>query len=255
MKAIFITGAGAGIGEATARRFHAAGWSVGLTDVNEAALEKLAGELGGRVWWRALDVTDGPRVRATVEAFAHDHDGYLQVLFNCAGILRTGAFEKISPDQHKSIIDINVTGLINVTHAAFPFLQITPDAMVISMCSASALYGVPDFASYSASKFAVRGLTEALNIEWQKHDIRVLDIMPPFVKTAMVADNYSPIMDRLGVDLDASDIAEAVWEAVQQGGAASPVHRPVGLQFRATMLAAKLTPAGFTRSLIRFLSR
>jgi short-subunit dehydrogenase len=176
------------------------------------------------------------------------------VLFNCAGILRTGAFEKISPGQHKSIIDINVTGLINVTHAAFRFLRVTPDAMVISMSSASAVYGVPDFASYSASKFAVRGLTEALNIEWQKHDIRVLDIMPPFVKTAMVAQNHSPIMDRLGVDLNANDIAEAVWEAAQKGNASS-VHRPVGLQFRATMLAAKLTPAVFTRSLMRFLSR
>lgn len=254
MKAIFITGAGAGIGEATARRFHAAGWSVGLTDVNEAALEKLAAELGERVWWRVLDVTDSNRVHATVEAFAREHDGYLHVLFNCAGILRTGAFEKISPGQHKSIIDINVTGLINVTHAAFRFLRVTPDAMVISMSSASAVYGVPDFASYSASKFAVRGLTEALNIEWQKHDIRVLDIMPPFVKTAMVAQNHSPIMDRLGVDLDANDIAEAVWEAVQKGNVSS-VHRPVGLQFRATMLATKLTPAVLTRSLMRFLSR
>lgn len=254
MKAIFITGAGAGIGEATARRFHAAGWSVGLADVNETALAKLANELGERVWWRTLDVTDSSRVHATVEAFAREHEGYLHVLFNCAGILRTGAFENISPGQHKSIIDINVTGLINVTHAAFRFLRVTPDAMVISMSSASAVYGVPDFASYSASKFAVRGLTEALNIEWQKHDIRVLDIMPPFVKTAMVADNHSPIMDRLGVDLDATDIAEAVWESVQKGKAGS-VHRPVGLQFRATMLAAKLTPAAFTRGLMRFLSR
>jgi NAD(P)-dependent dehydrogenase (short-subunit alcohol dehydrogenase family) len=254
MKTIFITGAGAGIGEATARKFHAAGWSVGLTDVNEDALKALADELGERVWWRELDVSDSNRVHATIEAFARDHGGYLQVLFNCAGILRTGAFEKISPGQHKSIVDINVTGVINACHAAFRFLRSTPDAMVINMSSASAVYGVPDFASYSASKFAVRGLTEALNLEWQRHNIRVVDVMPPFVKTAMVASNPSPIMDRLGIDLQATDIAEVVWQTVQQRGGGE-VHHPVGLQFRAILLAAKLSPARVTRSLIGFLSR
>jgi NAD(P)-dependent dehydrogenase (short-subunit alcohol dehydrogenase family) len=252
MKSILITGAGAGIGEATARRFHAAGWSVGLTDVNEQALAQLAEQLGERVWWRTLDVTDNARVRSVVEAFAREHDGYLHVLFNCAGILRTGPFDKISPGQHRAIIDINVTGLIQVTHAAFRFLRQTPAAKVINMSSASAVYGIPDFASYSASKFAVRGLTEALNIEWQKHDIDVVDIMPPFVKTAMVSENHSPIMDRMGVDLDANDVAAAVWEAVN--GGASSVHRPVGLQFSATMLAARLAPPRLTRALVRFIT-
>jgi len=254
MKSIFITGAGAGIGLATARKFHAAGWSVGLTDVNEASLAALAEELGERVWWRVLDVTDSHRVRATLDAFSREHEGKLDVLFNCAGILKTGAFEDISADQHKAIIDINVIGLINVTHGAFRFLRSTPGAMVVNMSSASAVYGVPDFASYSASKFAVKGLTEALNLEWHKHDIRVFDIMPPFVKTAMVASNHSPIMDRLGVDLDADDIAAAVWETVNSNSV-SLVHRPVGLQFRATMLAAKVFPARATRALIGFLSR
>jgi NAD(P)-dependent dehydrogenase (short-subunit alcohol dehydrogenase family) len=200
-----------------------------------------------------LDVTDSNQVRAVMDAFTRDHGGYLKVLFNCAGILRTGAFEKISPGQHKSIIDINVTGVINASHAAFRFLRATPGAMVVNMSSASAVYGTPDFASYSASKFAVRGLTEALNLEWQKYDIRVVDIMPPFVRTAMVAQNPSAIMDRIGVDLDADDIAEAVWRVVGQQGSA--VHHPVSLSFRATVLAAKLAPARVTRSLIGFLSR
>ena len=119
MKTIFITGGALGIGAAVARKFHKEGWSVGLLDINETALTALAGELGTRVWWRVLDVTDSNQVRAVMDAFVREHDGYLNVLFNCAGILRTGAFEKISPGQHKSIIDINVTGVINVSHAAF----------------------------------------------------------------------------------------------------------------------------------------
>lgn len=254
MKTIFITGGGSGIGAATARQFHAQGWTVGVVDVNEEALKALADELGSRVWWRCLDVTESNQVRSVTEAFVRENDGYLNVLFNSAGILRTGAFEKISPGQHKSIIDINVTGMINVIHGAFRFLRITPAAMVINMSSASALYGTPDFASYSASKFAVRGLTEALNLEWKKHDIQVLDMMPPFVRTAMVTENSSPIINRLGADLNADDIAKAVWQAVQQGGTGA-VHRPVGLSFRLTMLAAKLAPARATRSVIGFLSR
>lgn len=253
MKTIFITGGALGIGAAVARKFHKEGWSVGLLDINETALTALAGELGTRVWWRVLDVTDSNQARAVMDAFVREHDGYLNVLFNCAGILRTGAFEKISPGQHKSIIDINVTGVINVSHAAFRFLRATPGAMVINMSSASAVYGIPDFASYSASKFAVRGLTEALNLEWEKHDIQVVDVMPPFVRTAMVAQNHSAIMDRMGVDLDADDIASVVWQVVCQRGGA--VHNPVSLSFRATVLAAKLVPARVTRALIGFLSR
>lgn len=254
MKTILISGGGSGIGAATARHFHAQGWTVGVVDVNEAALASLADELGARIWWRCLDVTNSNQVRSVTEAFVRENGGYLNVLLNSAGVLRTGAFEKISPGQHKNIIDINVTGTINVTHGAFRFLRITPGAMVINMSSASALYGTPDFASYSASKFAIRGLTEALNIEWKKHDIQVLDMMPPFVKTAMVAESVSPIINRLGVGFNADDIAKAVWQTVQQGGTGA-VHRPVGLSFRLTMLAIKLVPARTTRSVVSFLSR
>lgn len=252
MNTILISGAAAGIGAATARLFHAAGWHVGLTDVNEQGLTQLAEELGKRVWWRVLDVTDQQAVEDAVAAFAEAHNGTLCVLFNCAGILKTGAFESITPAQHRAIIDINVSGLIALSHAAFPFLRSNTDACVINMSSASALYGVPDFASYSASKFAVRGLTEALNVEWQRHGIRVLDIMPPFVKTAMVAANHSPIMDRLGVDLDAADVAAVVWQAAT--ASSDQVHWPVGRQFRATMLANKLLPNTVTRRLMRWLA-
>jgi hypothetical protein len=67
-----------------------------------------------------------------------------------------------------------------------------------------------------------------------------------------VSENHSPIMDRMGVDLDANDVAAAVWEAVN--GGASSVHRPVGLQFSATMLAARLAPPRLTRALVRFIT-
>lgn len=251
MKRILITGAASGIGLATAKRFHEKGWRVGLTDVNETALARLARELDNS-WYRPLDVTDSIACEHACREFAED--GGIDVLFNCAGILRMGPFESVSAQQHKQIIDINVTGLINMSLAAHPFLQESKAAAVINMSSASALYGVPHLASYSASKFAVRSLTESLNIEWGRQGIRVVDIMPPFVKTPMVekASVRAPVVDRMGVNLDADDVANTVWQAANEN---VPVHNPVGLTFKLIKLLDKALPSASTRLLMRFLSR
>lgn len=255
MKNIFITGAASGIGRAVAQLFHSKGWSVAITDVSEPQLAELARTLGSeRVWSRVLDVTDAKACREAVDAYAGQFDGYLQVLFNCAGILQTGPFEKLSPGTHKRIIDINVGGVMNMCHGAFRALRVTPGAVLVNMSSASALYGTPDFASYSASKFAVRGLTEALNIEWKVHDITVVDIMPPFVKTPMLERHGdSPIVERLGVSLSAEDVAQAVWDECQDD--ADRVHRPVGLSFKAMMALNKVMPGRVTREALRLLAR
>ncbi|MAX57090.1 MAG: short-chain dehydrogenase [Alcanivoracaceae bacterium] len=252
MKRILITGAASGIGLATARLFHRNGWTLGLTDINHDALVELASELD-QCWYRQLDVTDDIACRHACQEFAADSGG-LDVLFNCAGILQMGHFEDISAEQHKRIIDINVTGLINMTLAAHPLLQDSNSAAVINMSSASALYGTPHFASYSASKFAVRALTEALDIEWGRQGIRVLDIMPPFVSTPMLteASFRSPVVDRMGVNLDADDIARTVFQAATE---TAPVHNPVGGVFKLMTLSNKLLPSRATRLLMQFMSR
>ncbi|MGH8435202.1 MAG: SDR family oxidoreductase [Pseudomonas sp.] len=252
MDNILITGAASGIGAATARVFHARGWQVGLLDINHAALASLAAELGG-VWHAELDVTDPAAVQAALADFAALHDGQLRLLFNCAGILHCGHFERIEVAEHARIMQINVLGLLQMTHAAFPYLKATPNAQVINMGSASGLYGVPHLASYSASKFAVRGLTEALELEWRKHDIRVGDLMPPFVRTPMVSSQgfEAPVMRRLGVKLTAEDIAVAAWQQAQ--GAA--VHRPVSVQFKLMYWAGQVTPQWINRWIMGWLSR
>ena len=254
MKNIFITGAASGIGRAVAERFHAEGWTVAVTDVNETQIANLCRKLGkDRVWSRALDVTDAAACREALDAFAARHEGYLQVLFNCAGVLHTGPFEKLSPGQHRRIVDINITGVINMCHGAFRHLRQTPGAVLVNMSSASALYGTPDFASYSASKFAVRGLTEALNLEWKPHDITVVDIMPPFVRTPMLEGNEAPaVVSRLGVKLTPEDVAQAVWEECQDDG--DRVHRPVSLSFRVLMGVNKVLPGRITREMMRLIS-
>ncbi|CAM3012405.1 short chain dehydrogenase [Ectopseudomonas mendocina] len=249
---ILISGAASGIGAATARLFHARGWRVGLLDVDANALVALAAELDD-AWHSRLDVVDAAAVQAALAEFCAHSGGQLRLLFNGAGILHTGAFADIELEQHTRLVEINVLGVLNLCHAAFPYLKATPEAQVINMGSASALYGVPQLACYSASKFAIRGLTEALELEWREHGIRVGDLMPPFVDTSMVRSQAQrpAVMHRLGVRLEAEQIAEAAWQQAQR----SLVHRPVGVQFGVLFNLGQIAPGWINRLLMGWLSR
>jgi NADP-dependent 3-hydroxy acid dehydrogenase YdfG len=250
VNSIFITGAGAGIGMATARLFAGKNWFIGAADRDAAGLQALQAELGiERCSIHVVDVVDAASVQKALTDFTARTGGALKVLHNNAGILRVGAFEDIPLAEHRRIIEINVIGLLNVLHAAFPYLRDTPQAQVVNMSSASALFGTPDFASYSASKHAVRAMTEALSIEWERHGIRVTDLMPPFVNTGMVQANQqsSRLFERLGTNLAAEDVAKAVWNLVRR----PRLHRPLTPQFQALWPVARAMPAGLTRQVIK----
>ena len=248
-KAIFITGAAAGIGRATAQRFAAAGWFVGLYDVATEVLEALQRELGSNnaVTGR-LDVADPVAVAAALAAFSLASGGRLDVMFNCAGIVSTGDFETIPLARHHQIVDVNLKGVINGAHAALPYLKATPGARLISMASASAIFGPPAFASYAATKFAVKGLSEALSIEWARYGIRVMDVLPLFVATPMVNSIAEPpkSVDRLGVRLSADDVARAVWKAAHWR-LWPRIHWYPGVQTSLLAWANKLSPAVLNR--------
>ncbi|MBJ7275923.1 SDR family oxidoreductase [Marinobacter salarius] len=251
---IFITGAAAGIGQETARLFASKGWFVGAADRDEAALASLESELGDeRCSTHIMDVVDETSVRQGLADFASRTGGRLRLLHNNAGILKVGPFEKINLAAHRAVVEVNVIGLMTVLHGAFPYLKATPGAQVVNMSSASAAYGIPDFASYSASKHAVRAMTEALDIEWEPHDIRVCDLMPPFVNTGMVQQNEqgSRLFERLGVNLTPGVVAAQVWAQVEQ----PRLHRPVSMQFRALWPIAKSAPTSVTRRVLRKLWR
>lgn len=246
-RSIFITGAAAGIGAATARLFHGHGWLVGLYDIDQAGVERLAGELGGHIVTGRLDVSKAEDWAAAMAAFTGRTGGRLDVLFNNAGILSSGPFESIPQARLKAIVDVNVTGVINGCHAAFPFLRATKGACVVNMSSASAIYGQPSLAVYSSTKFAVRGLTEALDLEWRPHGIRVMDMMPLFVQTAMVQDMDAKAIGRLGVKLGAEDVARGVYDAVTDQSLLPRVHRLVGSQVKFFYKMAGLMPDWLAR--------
>lgn len=247
----FITGAATGIGKATARLFARNGWTVGISDVDMSGLSALADELGPQnaLAFR-LDVAK-PDDWAKSLAILFEKTGRLDVLVNNAGILISGPFDASPLDHHHALVDVNIKGLLNGCYLAKPYLAKTPGARVINLSSASALYGQASLATYSATKFAVRGMTEALNIEWQDDGIRVMDIMPLFVKTNMVTDMNAKSVQRLGVRLTPEDVAEAIWTSANHEGGFGKVHWPVGLRTTVLHALSGMTPAWLNRFIAR----
>jgi NADP-dependent 3-hydroxy acid dehydrogenase YdfG len=245
IKTVFITGAAAGIGRATALTFARNGYTVGGYDLDEVGLKSLAAEietLGGRAVTGHLDVTDPDEMAQRLGEFADAAGGRLNVMINNAGILRAGRFEDIALSAQLKEIDINTKGVVNGLHAAFPYLRATPNPVVVNLASASAIYGQPELATYSATKFFVRGITEALDIEWNRYGIRVIAMWPLYVKTAMTENVRTGTTESLGIRLTAQDVADAIVAAVEPSllrRVVHQVHFPVGSQTKASALTAR----------------
>lgn len=212
---IFITGAASGIGAATARLFAGLGWQVGLADRDAEALKGLASELGAEAQVFPLDVLDHEALKSALTTFSGP-EGTLAALFNSAGILDMRPFAETPLERHYAMLDINVKGVIASTLSALPFLKAHGDARVITMSSAAANYGVPDLATYSASKCAVRGLTEAINIELEKDGVWACDIAVGYVQTPMLseAESTAKSVEIVGVHVTPEMVAETVKQAV-----------------------------------------
>lgn len=250
---IFITGAAQGIGRATAERFAQQGWFVGLFDVQAAALQALQQQMGeANCHLGVLDVREPTAWQHALEQFWNAAGQRLDVLLNNAGIAVSGAFQNIELQTHHAIIDVNLKGVINGCHAGFDYLRRTPGARLINLASASAIYGAADLASYSSTKFAVRGLTEALDLEWRELGIRVCDIWPLFVRTRMVDGLSLDSMKSLGVRLTAEDVANTIWKAAMHQG--HKVHWRVGAQTHAMYQATCFLPDALNRAVTAKLS-
>jgi NADP-dependent 3-hydroxy acid dehydrogenase YdfG len=215
-KTIFITGAASGIGRDTALLFARKGWLVGLTDVNQPGLAALEKEIGGeRCLAQVMDVTDAGSYHGAVDAFMEKTNGRMDVLFNNAGVLYMGVNEDLGLAEQHRTVDVNLKGILNGIHCSLPYLKKTPGARIISMSSLSAVYGVPELAVYSATKHAVRALTEALDIELEQYGIMVSDIMAPYVATPMIqgAAHQAHSVASTGIKVRPEQVAGLVWKA------------------------------------------
>lgn len=251
-KAIFITGGGSGIGRAVAQHFAAQGWLVGIADVNRQGIDETAALLPeGQSTRHVMDVRDRDQWSAALSDFAKASGGRLDVLFNNAGVGHGGHFPDVTLEDADRVIAINFVGVVNGIYAALPLLKETPGSAILNTGSASGYYGIAGLAVYSATKHAVRALTEALDIEFTRYGIKVRDLMPGFIDTPLLqqvgSDSNEPIRDKLeagGVEISpVQAVAEAAWDAVH----GDRIHTPVGKGAKRMALIARLFPSMIVR--------
>lgn len=252
MKAIFITGGASGIGRAVAILFAARGWRVGLADIDATGLSATAAMLpADRTSTHILDVRDMAAWEAALAAFTATTGGKLDVLFNNAGIGQGGPFGNIDRAALDRVIDINFRGVSYGARAAYPYLKATAGSCLLNTASASAIYGSPGLSLYSATKFAVRGLTEALDGEWAADGIRVRDLMPAFIDTAIldagIAGTNHTARDAViagGYEFTPVEtVAQAAWDAVH----GDRLHTVIGKTGHRLAFAARWMPGRLRR--------
>lgn len=251
---IFISGAASGIGLAAAKHFHSLGYVVGMADINLALLTQVTQQWDNtRLRLFQLDVCDISQIQHAMAKFCAEHNDCLAILLNNAGILEIGPFEAVSIEPHQRTLNINVNGVMNLCHAAWPYLKNHGNSTVINMSSASSDYGVPELASYSASKFAVKALTEALELEWKKYGISVCDVMPPFVATNMLSSQQksAKVLTRLGVNITAQDVVSVIDKQVRR----PKTHRTVSVFYGVLHRLSNISPAFINRLVMKWLSR
>ncbi|KQB87068.1 SDR family oxidoreductase [Corynebacterium lowii] len=249
-RSVFISGAARGIGRSTALHLARRGWTVGVYDILDDFGWITTENLGpGTIHHGYLDVTDPESWTKALEDFTSHTGGRLDALVNNAGVLHGGPFvEGGSYEKDSALVDVNVKGVFNGARAAYPYLKATPDSTLLNLASASAIYGTPDLAVYSASKFAVRGLTEALNVEWEPEGIKVRALWPLFVKTNLLDDFSATSTKRLGVRLKADDVAKAAADMVErERGKIAKVHQPVGLPAKVLYGLSQVCPSWMVR--------
>ncbi len=184
-KNAIITGAGKGIGRATAIAFAQEGIHVGLIGKTTSNLENVADELrqyGVNVAVATANVADNDAVIAAVQQVTAEL-GPIDILINNAGGGKFGKFLELTPEEFKTIIDVNLMGVYYVTRAVLPAMIERQAGDIINISSTAGQKGAPVTSAYSASKFGVLGLTESLMLEVRKHNIRVTALTPSTVAT------------------------------------------------------------------------
>lgn len=196
----FVAGGGSGIGEASARVLAANGASVVVADVRPAMAERVAADIereGGRALALAMDVSVQADIDAALEK-AVARFGSLDILVNCAGVIRPAELETLSLDDWRRSFLVNVDGALMLARSALPQLRKSGNAAIVNVSSLAGGRGYPNGGAYGPSKAALVSLTRQMALEWAPHGVRVNVVSPGTIDTPLSRDNMTPksIADR-----------------------------------------------------------
>lgn len=189
-KKVLITGAGSGIGKLMALKFSKRMATVICVDINEASVSEVVREIktaGGKAFHYTADVSNIESLKKLKKDVSAEV-GKIDILINNAGIVYGGEFEKESLERHVQTYNINVNGVVAMTHLFFDDLRDSIDANIVNIASASGLIGLPFGTTYASSKWAVIGFSESLRLELIERGIRnvhVTTVCPSYITTGM----------------------------------------------------------------------
>jgi len=189
-KVVVITGAGSGIGKASAEAFASEGADVVIADIHEGRLQEVSSGIiarGGRALIKKVDVADRTQVEG-LASFAIKEKGRVDILFNNAGVAIGGSFENTSIEEWEWIFSINFWGVLYGIKAFLPHMIERKYGHIVNTSSLAGLCSMPGMSAYSSTKFAVAGLGEALRAEVRKYGIGVSTICPGVINTRVVED-------------------------------------------------------------------
>ena len=221
---VAITGAGRGIGLATAKAFAGAGAYVALGDLDADLAIEAAEAIGDRASGHALDVTDKASFAAFLAAAEARHDLPLDVLVNNAGVMPNGPFLD-QPDRiDRLTMDVNVYGVIHGMRLALPGMVERGRGHVVNVASLAGKFPIKGLAVYNASKFAAVGLTAATRLELEGTGVSVSAVLPSAVRTELSSGIDYGVLPAV----DPEDIADAVVKTVRTRAAETAVPAYVG---------------------------
>ena len=205
-KVALVTGAAQGIGEAIARRLADEGAAVVVADIQVERGQSVARELGEHAAFLRLDVREPGDWDAALAATAERWGG-LDVLVNNAGGGSGGAIDTETPEQHREVVELNLTGVWTGIKAAVPVLASRGGGSIVNISSIDGLAGVAGLSTYVATKFAVTGMTRSLALELGGRGIRVNSVHPGITETPLVQSIPPQIMQRLTRAVERQPIA------------------------------------------------
>ena len=216
-KKAIITGGSRGLGKATAIAFANQGIDVAITGRNEANLKETVAELKGlgvNATYATFDIGNYDEVKKGIQEIMNTFNT-VDILVNNAGIAAFGSFLEMDVNQWQSIIQTNVMGMYYVTKEVLPYLIANNQGDIFNVSSTAGLTGNPNTSAYSASKFAVIGMSESLMKEVRKNNIRVCTLTPSTIASDMSIQLGIASKDTTETVLQPEDFAELIVSALQ----------------------------------------